>query len=676
MCSFAQNNEMQSLSDIIEDIAEYSDEDLDYSSLYENLFIFYKDPLDLNKTDIEELEKLQFLTFFQVRSILNYRDKFDGFKSIYELQFVDGIDQQTLEYLLYFVTVAEKPGAKEVDMSKSLKYGRHVLFVRTQFTLQEKAGYITVPDSVLAVDPDKSRYLGSPYKLYTRYRFNYKDKMYWGITAEKDAGEEFFRGSQPYGFDYYSAHFQINKLGPVRTAIIGDYQVEFGQGLTLWSGMGFGKSSSPNNVIKKGRGITRYGSTNENEFLRGEAAAFKIGNFTITEFFSYKSIDASTDADSTYDDDEIVSSFLNTGYHRTPNEIATKDGIKELIAGGNVNYRGKWLAVGATVAAVKYSAPFTGNGRLYNLFSFSGTGMMNAGINYVSNFGKFSIFGETAISDNLALATLNGMSVIMAPEVSLSVLHRYYEPDYHAIYASPFSEGNKPSNESGFYIGSTIYPRKRWRIDLYADLWKYPWLRYGVDAPSDGQEYFAQINYSPYRNVDMFFRAKYETKQENNPITEYGVQDIIDYSSLKLRYQLSVSPGYGFQLKTRLEWNRYQQDVAEPENGFLLCQDVGYTFRKFPLDVTARVAVFNSETYNARFYVWEPDVLYAFSIPVYYDKGNQLLLLLKYSFGEHLDCWFKIANTFYWNKTSVSSGLEEIEGNKKTEVKFQIRYNF
>jgi len=89
MCSFAQNNEMQSLSDIIEDIAEYSDEDLDYSSLYENLFIFYKDPLDLNKTDIEELEKLQFLTFFQVRSILNYRDKFDGFKSIYELQFVD-----------------------------------------------------------------------------------------------------------------------------------------------------------------------------------------------------------------------------------------------------------------------------------------------------------------------------------------------------------------------------------------------------------------------------------------------------------------------------------------------------------------------------------------------------------------------------------------------------------
>ncbi|MEZ4759397.1 MAG: hypothetical protein R2810_06365 [Flavobacteriales bacterium] len=49
-------------------------------------------------------------------------------------------------------------------------------------------------------------YLGPSYKLYTRYRFRYRQNISFGITAEKDEGEEFFTGAQPDGFDFYSAH--------------------------------------------------------------------------------------------------------------------------------------------------------------------------------------------------------------------------------------------------------------------------------------------------------------------------------------------------------------------------------------------------------------------------------------------------------------------------------------
>lgn len=673
----AQETEIQAFNDIVEQIAESSDEELDYTTLYETLMQYYNDPIDLNQTTADELDKLMFLTFYQARSIIKYREKFKGFKSLYELRFVDGIDEQTLNFLLHFVSVGIKYGNDKADWKKMLTYGKHDVFLRSQFTLQQRAGYDEIPDSVLVADPDKSRYLGSPYKLYTRYRYHYKDKIFWGITAEKDAGEEFFRGSQPYGFDYYSAHLQVNGLGPVTTAILGDYQVEFGQGLTLWSGMTYGKGSNPNDIIKRGRGISRYGSANENEFLRGQAAMFTFGKFTLTEFLSYNAIDASIDSDTTYDEEEAwVSSFLNSGYHRTPSELASKNTVKQSIAGANLSYKADWYHLGLTLAAFNLSENLTGNPAPYNYFGFRGTQGANAGLNYMIYRGIFTAFGETSVSENLAFATLNGASLNLIPEVNISVLHRYFEPDYHALYAAPFSEGGKPSNESGFYLGATIYPIKRWRLDLYTDIWKYPWLRYGVSAPTTGKEYLAQLNYSPTRYVDMLFRVKYETKQRNNSLTELGVHDITDYSVMRVRYHIAVDPGRGFMLKTRLEWSRYQLGDAGPENGFLMYQDFSYAFQRIPLQLTARIALFNTDSYNTAIYAWEPDVLYAFSVPAYYDRGSKLVLVVKYSLGENLDFWLRVAQTQYSFKNSIGSGLDEIEGNFKTDINLQLRYSF
>ena len=282
----AQSDDLDVLEQLVEEIAEQADEEIDYAELYENLLVYYNYPINLNSANHEDLRKLMFLTRFQELSIIAYREKYGDFQSVYELQFVDGIDQRSLRYLLPFVTVEKEGPESNFKFKNSLKYGKHDIMLRTQFVLQDEAGYLPISDSVLAEDPDKNRYLGSPYKLYARYRYHYKDKLFWGLTAEKDQGEEFFKGNQAYGFDYYSAHVQINDIGPIKTAVLGDYKLEFGQGLTLWSGMSFGKSPDAVNIMKRGRGIMRYGSTNENEFFRGQAAQIRIGAFDITEFVS------------------------------------------------------------------------------------------------------------------------------------------------------------------------------------------------------------------------------------------------------------------------------------------------------------------------------------------------------------------------------------------------------
>jgi hypothetical protein len=56
-------------------------------------------------------------------------------------------------------------------------------------------------------------YLGSPFRLYTRYRFRYRQNISLGFTAEKDEGEEFFQGIAEEGFDFYSAHLFVRDLG-------------------------------------------------------------------------------------------------------------------------------------------------------------------------------------------------------------------------------------------------------------------------------------------------------------------------------------------------------------------------------------------------------------------------------------------------------------------------------
>ena len=40
---------------------------------------------------------------------------------------------------------------------------------------------------------------------------------------ENDPGEDFFRGDNPQGFDFYSAYVMVNNAGPVKTFLAGDY---------------------------------------------------------------------------------------------------------------------------------------------------------------------------------------------------------------------------------------------------------------------------------------------------------------------------------------------------------------------------------------------------------------------------------------------------------------------
>ena len=129
------------------------------------------------------------------------------------------------------------------------------------------------------------------------------------------------------------------------------------------------------------------------------------------------------------------------------------------------------------------------------------------------------------------------------------------------------------------------------------------------------------------------------------------------------------------QLKNRIELVRFQKGDANSENGYLIYQDIVYHPKALPLNVSFRYGVFDTDSYNARIYAYETDVLYAYSIPAYSSKGVRTYLTLKYSLKK-IDIWLRYAQTYYSNKNIIGSGLNEIAGNTKTELTFQLRYKF
>ena len=88
------------------------------------------------------------------------------------------------------------------------------------------------------------------------------------------------------------------------------------------------------------------------------------------------------------------------------------------------------------------------------------------------------------------------------------------------------------------------------------------------------------------------------------------------------------------------------------------------------------MALFDTEDYENRQYLYEKNVLWAFSIPNFYNQGMRVYFLAQYKLNKRLTFWGRWAKTTYTNRESIGSGLQEIKGNELTETTFQLRYLF
>jgi hypothetical protein len=214
----------------IEFIAEQiGSEDADLTPFEEILNLRLESPINLNKTTFEELNELGLLSEVQINDLLLHTQRFGRFISIYELQALKYWDLTTIDLVKPFVFIDERLDNLKISFKEAMKQGEFTVIARYRATPELKKGFEKVSDSIK--NSSNTYYRGDNAQLFTRIRYTYKTNISIGVTGKKDPGEQFFKGAQKNGFDFYSAHAYFKGGKYLRAVALGDYSIQIGQGL-------------------------------------------------------------------------------------------------------------------------------------------------------------------------------------------------------------------------------------------------------------------------------------------------------------------------------------------------------------------------------------------------------------------------------------------------------------
>ncbi|MCB0666883.1 MAG: helix-hairpin-helix domain-containing protein [Saprospiraceae bacterium] len=675
--AFSQEDSLSQIPGYIQDQIETllsdseSEADFDFNDLGEAFRYHLTHPLHINRASEGDLEALNLLNDIQIADFLHYRDELGALESIQELQAIPSFDLNTIERILPFITIEDDRIFDGRSFSKMLIRGRNELYLRSSRVLEQQQGY-------RSIDNQPPKYLGNQNQYYVRFKHQFEQNLSYGFTLEKDPGEPFFNDVNKNGFDYSNFHLFVRNLNQVvHTVAIGDYSVSLGQGLIMHSGYGGGKSSFVTKIKRGGRTLRPYTSVNEAAALRGVATTFNLNPISITVFASRRKQDGNVLVDSS-DGPESIQSFSSlqiSGLHRTTNEIEDKRAIQHQVIGTRLHFKKRSVAIGLNALNNHFDQPFERNLLPYNRFYFRGSSLSNASLDYGYRFRNFNFFGEIAASDNGAIGQTHGLLMGLSRYVDLALLYRNLAPRYQALQATPFIESSQANNEKGIYVGSEIKINPSFWISVYADYWSHPWLRFNADAPSNGKEHFIRLTYYKKRRLEAYLQIRSESKAINfrtdvDHVNRIGLRD-----RKNIRFHLSQKVHQNLELRNRIEFSKVDLAGGPESNGFLIYQDIIYKSIKLPLSFTTRLCYFDTDDYSSRIYAYENDILYSFSIPAFFNEGLRYYLNLRYRF-RNFTLEARMEQTRYRNQETISSGGEEITGNKRTRIKLQCRFAF
>jgi len=605
--------------------------------------------LNLSWASESELNALHVLTDVQLAAFIAHRETYGKLHSLFELQAVAHFDSVTIQQLLPWVTVDDEDEFYDFSWKRLRDEGEQQWVGRVRYVMQKEAGFSS----------DAPSFSGNRAAEVFRYKFNYRRNLWLQVLMENDAGESWKKGP-----DFLSASLGIRNLGKCKQLVVGDYQVQFGQGLACWSGMGFGKSAASISTRKTAVGIRSYSSVNEANFFRGVASTWRWKGMELTGFVSKRNLDARLQLDSTGLNTEW-GSVLQSGYHRSISELATKGTLQQIVYGGHVSVPVRKTRCG--VLAMEECKSVTPTVVRREVCSITAERPWRNGV----------LFGECASNGTLELSGVVGTTAALHQRFSISVVSRFYNSRFISIASNVLAEGNglAPSAERGCYLGLQWQLAKRSVVNAYYDLAFFNASRYQITGSSWVNDRLVQYTFSPDRKSQVYVRLKWKSTSEDAVSeTRLGQPLLKEFVQLRLNMQLAVHPEWKWHV--RVETNRLYYNHQFSDRGYLLLQDISWKRMNFPFSFTLRYALFDAQTWDVRSYAYENDVQYSYSIPAYYGKGTRWYLLMKYQLGRNTDLWIRFSNWGYTDRTTISSGVSAIEGNQKTECTFQMRIQF
>ena len=651
-------------------LEEMAENGLESSQWEERLSELASHPIPLNTASREMLESIPILNVDQVENLSYYLYRYGPIVNLSELLLVDGIDARTMRWLKPFVVIGslEESPVDYPPMKKALRFGKQEIRISLGKTLQQKMGYTSFSDSAL-------HYLGDSFHAGFRYGFDYKNQLQWGIVMEKDAGEKWWNGSQG-GVDYLSLHLVLKDAKRRNTLILGDYKVRFGQGLVCGSAFTLGKNTLGGIPEQTGEILSRHFSSSEINYWSGAALKLTLKPFLMEKkkkfgldlctFYSNRLLDSSVE-------NGYFTSVLETGLHRTPSELETQKKLKQWVLGTHLAFRWTNLSVGFSCMGWMYDASALHLNESWQIFNLSGRKGGTVSADFRTVWHGILVFGELALDHNGHEALLTGASFKPNPRMTVSLLGRKYAPDYLAPFSNAFSEGTSTKNEEGLYVSTDFQLAKRLRFSGYVDLFRFPWLGYSINAPSWGQEVAAELNTTVGRNGLVKLLVKSKTKDKNVINSGLPLYPMEQGFKNQIRLQLSQQHGL-WSMKTILYANSYRFGKQQ-STGYAVAQDLSLEPSGNSFSILLHTVLFNTAMWDNRIYLWEKDLPGAFSMPMLYGQGCRNTLFIRYNLGGFsLLC--KLLDSVQPGLDVLGDQSEQVIGNRRTEVRFQVSWKF
>ena len=661
-CS-AQNPTESLLEDILEDLSVNDDinnsvNTLNWENELEELSTRLQEPVNLNTATREQLEQFPFLSDIQIEHLLAYIYIHGQMQTIYELQLIEDMDRQTIQYLLPFVCIKainNEPAFRWKTMLKSAaKYGKNEVLTRMDIPFYKRKCY-------------EHTYLGPAVYNSVKYSFRYSDRLYAGVVAEKDAGEPFAALHNRYGYDYYSFYLLLKNCGWLKALAVGNYRLSFGQGLVISTDYLMGKTIYASSFNNRSSGIKKHSSTDEYNYFRGIAATVALAkHWDISGFYSHRSLDGVIK-------DGKITSIYKTGLHRSRKEADKKHLFTLQLTGGNVSYQQNRIRLGITgiyyVFNQLYEPELTG----YSKYNLHGNNFYNLGIDYAYRWHRFSFQGETAIGKQ-GWASLNRLQYSPVQDVHLMLIHRFYSYNYWAMFAHSFGEGSMAQNEQGYYLGLETSPFAHWKFFASFDLFSFPWKRYRVSKSSRGMDGLLQATFTPRANLSM--DLKYRYKQKERDLTGSKGTLTLPIFHHQFRYRLNYSFKDVFSSRTTLDYNYFHSQDRAADIGYQVTQMISSQLPWARLFADVQGSYFFTDSYDSRVYAAEKGLLYTFYTPSFQGHGFRFSIRLRYELNKHWLFITKFGETIYLDRNEIGSGNDLIYGNKKADVQMQLRIKF
>lgn len=639
--------------DALDNILVEPEEETDNEEIVNIIEDLIRNPIDINTTDVFGLSKLPYMDIQSAQRIIEHRNKFGNFFSPTELFAIRELDIQLIEDILPFIKASRHKD--DIEQYENISLDSESFFTKSKFSLRNR-----VTNDLQTRDGFESgKYVGTKIKSYNRFLYNFENNYQAGFLTEKDPGELSYT-------DFTSFHLQAKDIGFLKNFVAGDYVLEYGQGLALWSPFGFSKGADAVFPVKKNsRYLRPYTSAAEYRFFRGAAARILIDDFSLTAFYSNSTFDATVDSIT-----GEITSVGQTGFHRFESELSKNGAANSKIIGSVLDYK---LAGIINAGVIYYNSSFNRAFESSSIYDLSGDNFNYLSAFYDVNFSKINLFGE-ACFDGTSVASINGIQFFADRDFIFTSAVRSYPRNYNNLYGFGFSErSGKINNELGIYSGLK-FKVPFGVINLYYDIFKFPYRTNENSLSSEGNELLFDLVSAPLPKFETRLRYKYENKEITELINTE--EEIVRRLKQIIRTEFVYNITRDLRLKSRIEYNHFFiKDAGIKEDGFLIFQDLRYVPIK-NLNLYSRIIFFQTDSFNSAVYEFENDLLGVMPNLAMYGKGIRWYLILKYKPLQFLSISTKYSETYKPYEVSLSSGDNEIVGNVDNRISFQIDMSF